>query len=66
MNDVYKLTQEAKVFTWELIEVAGAHPEPRSSFGAVLATDTSFYLFGGSGDNNVKFNDLWAFNANAW
>jgi hypothetical protein len=54
------------VFTWEHIEIAGAHPEPRSSFGAVLATDTSFYLFGGSGDNNVKFNDLWEFNTNAW
>jgi hypothetical protein len=23
-------------------------------------------LFGGSGDNNVKFNDLWEFNTNAW
>ena len=32
----------------------------------MLATDTSFYLFGGSGDNNIKYNDLWQFNNNAW
>lgn len=66
MIDVYKLTQEAKVFTWELIDIAGPKPEPRSSFGAVLASDTSFYVFGGSGDNNIKYNDLWEFNTNAW
>jgi len=66
MNDIYKLHQEGKVFTWELIEVTGPKPEPRSSFGCTLATDNSFYLFGGSGDNNLKYNDLWEFNTNAW
>jgi hypothetical protein len=66
MNDVYKLHQEGKNFIWELIEVAGAKPDPRTSFGAVIASDDSFYLFGGSGDNNIKFNDLWEFKANQW
>lgn len=64
MNDVYRLNQQDKTFTWELIEVpTKVAPEPRSSFAACLATDTSFYIFGGSGDNNVKYNDLWEFNA---
>ena len=66
MNDVYKLHQEGKNFIWELIEAAGAKPDPRTSFGAVIASDDSFYLFGGSGDNNIKFNDLWEFKANQW
>jgi hypothetical protein len=64
MNDVYKLHQEGKIFTWELIEVGEAKPEPRSSFAAVISGEDSFYVFGGSGDNNIKFNDLWEFKAN--
>ena len=66
MNDVYKLHQEGKNFIWELIEAAGSAPDPRTSFGAVIASDDQFYLFGGSGDNNIKFNDLWEFKANQW
>jgi len=66
MNDVYKLHQEGKTFTWELIECAEPKPEPRSSFAAVISGDDSFYIFGGSGDNNVKFNDLWEFKTGAW
>jgi len=31
-----------------------------------LETDTTFYIFGGSGDNNVKFNDLWHFTGTGW
>jgi hypothetical protein len=41
-------------------------PDPRSSFAACLASDTKFYLFGGSGDNNVKYNDLWEFDGANW
>jgi hypothetical protein len=41
-------------------------PEPRSSFAVCLTNDTSFYLFGGSGDNNLKFNDLWQFTGSDW
>jgi len=66
MNDVYKLNQAGATFTWELLEIAGAHPEPRSSFAACLSSDTSFYLFGGSGENNAKYNDLWQFNGKSW
>jgi len=66
MNDIYKLNQAGQAFTWELVEVAGAKPEPRSSFSACLSTDTSFYTFGGSGENNAKYNDLWQFNGTAW
>jgi Galactose oxidase, central domain len=67
MNDVYKLNQNGTTFTWELLEVsAGPKPDPRSSFAACLASDTTFYVFGGSGDNNAKFNDLWQFNEGAW
>lgn len=66
MNDVYKLHQDGKNFTWELIEVTTPKPEPRSSFAAVISSDDSFYLFGGSGDNNLKFNDLWQFSGTAW
>lgn len=66
MNDVYKMNQNGQVFTWELIEVASPKPEPRSGFASCLATDTSFYLFGGSGDNNVKYNDLWQFDGAQW
>lgn len=67
MNDIYRLIQQDKAFSWELIELdQKAKPEPRSSFAACLATDTSFYIFGGSGDNNVKFNDLWCYNGVFW
>jgi len=67
MNDVYKLNQTGAQFTWELIEVQSrTKPEPRSSFAACLASDTKFYLFGGSGDNNVKYNDLWEFDGANW
>lgn len=41
-------------------------PEPRSSFAAALSTDTQFFIFGGSGDNNVKYNDLWEFDGTQW
>lgn len=64
MNDVYRLNQSGPgQFTWEFLDVAPGkvRPEPRSSFGVCLASETSFYLFGGSGDNNLKFNDLWSF-----
>jgi Kelch motif len=60
MNDVYRLNQNGAIFTWEFIDIPARNkPEPRSSFAACLASDTKFYLFGGSGDNNVKYNDLW-------
>ena len=68
MNDVYRLIQAGVTFTWELLPVAptSLSPNPRSSFGACLASDTSFYLFGGSGDNNVRYNDMWEFNGTQW
>jgi hypothetical protein len=67
MNDIYKLHQEGKTFLWELIEpIQTLRPEPRSSFGCVISGEDSFYLFGGSGDNNIKYNDLWEFKANQW
>lgn len=67
MNDIYKLHQNGAVFTWELIEVAGKNiPGPRSGFSACLASDVKFYLFGGSGENNVKYNDLWEFDGTQW
>lgn len=67
MNDIYKLHQAGSAFTWELIEVAAKpRPDPRSSFAACLSSDSNFYIFGGSGDNNVKFNDLWEFNGTEW
>ena len=67
MNDVYRLHQESKSFIWELIQVSSlTKPEPRSAFASVISGDDSFYLFGGSGDNNIKFNDLWEFKGTEW
>ena len=66
MNDVYRLIQQDKSFTWELIEVQSREkPEPRSSFAACLLSESEFFVFGGSGDNNMKYNDLWKFDGNA-
>ena len=67
MNDIYKLHQQGAQFTWELVEVAARpKPELRSGFAACLASDTKFYIFGGSGDNNLKYNDLWEFDGTQW
>ena len=44
--------------------------EPRSAFGACAIRSSEdhdrVYIFGGSGDNNVKYNDLWELNGNSW
>lgn len=74
MMDIYRLhyNPSDRSFEWELFELKSPkaiHPEVRSSFGAVVYVDPasdqeSILVFGGSGDNNTKFNDLWQFNLN--
>lgn len=40
-------------------------PEPRSSFSAFCHNDPQghekVFIFGGAGENNAKYNDLWVF-----
>lgn len=72
MNDIYRLHIDdvGASFEWELIEVKGKRPEPRSGFVAVCHTDSAgkdkLIIFGGAGDNHDKYNDVWTFSDGTW
>lgn len=72
MNDIYRLHIDdvGSLFEWELIEVKGKRPEPRSGFVAVCQTDSTgkdkLIIFGGAGDNHAKYNDVWTFSEGSW
>jgi hypothetical protein len=68
MGDIYKLhvLESGKKFEWELIEVQGrTHLPPRSSLSANILVEQNgnekLLVFGGAGDNSVRYNDIWIF-----
>ena len=71
MNDIYKLHYENQTFEWEFLDIKQKlKPEVRSSFGACVQIDPHgkehIFIFGGSGDNNAKYNDIWECDGTHW
>jgi len=71
MGDVYKLhvLDSGKKFEWELLEVQGKTLlPPRSSLSASVMIEENgnekLFIFGGAGDNSVRYNDIWTFSNN--
>jgi hypothetical protein len=65
---------DKNTYVWEMIELSSPkapRPEPRSGFAGVGLTDPTtgldrLFVFGGSGENNTKYNDLWEFDGTHW
>ncbi|CDW87956.1 kelch motif family protein [Stylonychia lemnae] len=73
MGDIYKLhvLESGKKFEWELLEVQGRpYLPPRSSLSANVLIDPNgnekLLVFGGAGDNSVRYNDIWIFSEHTW
>ena len=57
-NQVHRLDLSAK--QWERIPIPDPKPAPRAGHGAAIH-GKDMYVFGGKGEDNVKFNDFWKF-----
>ena len=58
-NQVHQYDIQQKQWTC-LAPAGGAEPEPRAGHSAAIHGG-NLYIFGGKGEENVKFNDLWRF-----
>lgn len=73
-NDLYILRNiSGHQYEWEEIVIEnGPIPQPRSGHsGGCLMNEPDHlevYMFGGAGDNNEKYNDLWKYSSksNQW
>jgi len=58
-NDLFALNLD--LLEWRRIECKGEIPSPRNGIGMVLGQDV-LYVFGGIGDKQAYYNDLFKMN----
>ena len=58
-NHIHRYNLAAR--QWEAIPTMAPKPEPRAGHSAALH-GRNMYIFGGKGEDNVKYNDFWSFN----
>jgi len=59
MNDLHVF--DVETLEWFSPRVTGKLPPPRS-FHSAFCIETRFFVFGGSGPNGSKYNDVWCLN----